>query len=429
MKKILALLLSMAMLLVPMTALAATSIVPADVAIEHVYDKITITGSFETADAAADRIATLIVVQKDKDFSEDALKSDANLIKWADQSIVAEDGKFTFVIETFNFGNGEYKFQISAPGIDKRFTGEFKYSEAEMEKDLVEYINDRDELTKGGMNKFITVDARERITELDADVVAAYEALADKTKVDEAMADKTSYASLKDFVDDLKEEIADNTPSGGGGNGGGSSSGGSSPITGGGAVGGGADAGLIAEPSGNPFLDIPGNYWGKDQIIDLYNKGIVKGQGNGYFRPDNTITRAEFVQMVVMAFGFEMKGDAANFTDVADSDWFANSVRIAFANGVVNGTSATTFSPLNNITRQDMMTILYNAAKAKGINLTKGSTGFTDASYISGYAQDAVAAMVGSKVVSGYTDGSVKPLNNASRAEAAAMLSRLLEVK
>ena len=75
------------------------------------------------------------------------------------------------------------------------------------------------------------------------------------------------------------------------------------------------------------------------------------------------------------------------------------------------------------------MTILYNAAKAKGVSLTAGDASFTDASAISAYAQEAVASMVGSGVVSGYTDGSVKPLNNATRAEAAAMLSRLLEVK
>jgi len=133
--------------------------------------------------------------------------------------------------------------------------------------------------------------------------------------------------------------------------------------------------------------------------------------------------------MVVMAFGFGMNGEAANFADVESGDWFANAVQIAYSNGVVNGTSATTFSPANNITRQDMMTILYNAAKAKGISLVNGSAEFTDAGDISGYAENAVAAMVGSNVVSGYTDGSVKPLNNASRAEAAAMLSRLLEVK
>lgn len=459
MKKILALLLSIAMLVIPMTAFAETSVVEMkqvdkivegnEFVVDYISDTVTIKGVFDTEDNAEDRLATLIVLEKGKTFSEENLKADPNLIKWADQSFVRKvvtEGiekdvttiEVDFVIDTFEFGNGEYEFQISTRNVDKKFTGEFNYSDVEMEAALVAKINNT---LKGGMNELITKTAKTRIEALDATVVADYVALKDTAAVDKAMAEKNDFASLADFVGALRTEVdaqkeaekdapAGSNGGGGGGNGGGgSSSSGKDPIAGGGSVAGGASAELVAQPSGNPFLDIGNSYWGKDAIVNLYNKGIVKGQGNGYFRPDNTITRAEFVQMVVVAFGFEMMGDAANFADVADSDWFANAVQVAFANGVVNGTSATTFSPLSNITRQDMMTILYNAAKAKGVNLTMGSAGFTDADYISGYAQDAVAAMVGSNVVSGYTDGSVKPLNNASRAEAAAMLSRLLEVK
>lgn len=418
MKKFLALLLSVAMLLVPMTALA----VELEPAVDYVYDKITITGSFDAADFAEDRIATLLVLNDGKNF--DNLVEDIKnpgFINWADQCLVDKEGKFTFVINAAEIADGTYKFQISAPGVDKTFNGEFTYAAADMEKALMEKLNDSSVKNKG-MHDFIVDYAKNRITELDKDVVADYESLNNTDAVDEVMVRGRDYADLDKFVKALRKAVNDqkdheNKPSGGGNGGSGSS------------FSGGAGAALIAPQVTNPFLDIGNSYWGKDAIIDLYNKGIVKGQGNGYFRPDNTITRAEFVQMVVMAFGFGMQGEGVDFADVADSDWFANSVQAAYANGVVNGTSATTFSPLANITRQDMMTILYNAAKAKGINLTSANASFTDADYISAYAQDAVAAMVGSKVVSGYTDGSVKPLNNASRAEAAAMLSRLLGVK
>lgn len=175
----------------------------------------------------------------------------------------------------------------------------------------------------------------------------------------------------------------------------------------------------------NPFSDVADNFWAKDAILNLYAKGIVAGQGNGNFNSNATISRAEFVQMVVKAFGFTMQGEGADFKDVSN-EWFANAVQIAYTNGIVNGTTATTFSPEKNITRQDMMVILTNAAKAKGIALTTAEASFTDEADIAGYAKDAVAAMVGSKVVSGYTDGSVKPQNNASRAEAAVMLNGLL---
>lgn len=425
MKKFLALLLSASMLSVSMTALAETE---NGVNVDYVKDKITIKGNLSAA--AEDRLATLVVINPDKDISKFA--TDNTVIKWADQCIVDEKGNFSFEIDAFNFGDGEYTLQVSAAGINEKFEGSFKYTEADMETALITKINK--DVVKGGMNDYITKHAKARISELDATVVADYMALKATSVVDEAMVEGKDYTTLAGFVSKLRVEVdkqkeeEKDAPAGGGGGGGGGG-GSRNPITGGGAVAGGADAGLVAEPSENPFLDIASDYWGKDAIVDLYKKGIVKGQGNGYFRPANTITRAEFVQMVVVAFGFNADGDAVNFTDVTDNDWFANSVRAAYANGVVNGTTATTFSPLSNITRQDMMTILYNAAKAKGVNLTSANSEFTDAESISGYAQDAVSAMVGSNVVSGYPDGSVKPLNNASRAEAAAMLSRLLEVK
>ena len=403
------------MLLVPMTTFAETI----DGTVDYVYDKITITGEFEEADGAEHKITTLVVLNPGKSLADFATNG---AINWADQCAV-KDGKFTFEIDTFEMEDGvDYTFYISAPGVAKTFDGKFTYNEADMEAALIAKLNDSN-LRAAGIDEFIRIYAKARISEIDSAIVARYERLSNRMNVANAMIAKRSFASLSDFVTKLRTAInaQSNGNSGGGGVGGGLSGGG-------GSFAGGADAGIIAPVEVNPFLDIANSYWGKDAVINLYNKGVVKGN-NGYFRPDSTITRAEFVQMVVMAFGFGMNGEAANFADVADSDWFAYAVKTANANGVVNGTSATTFSPLANITRQDMMTILYNAAKAKGINLTAGDASFTDADSISGYAQNAVAAMVGSNVVSGYTDGSVKPLNNASRAEAAAMLSRLLEVK
>lgn len=401
------------MLLVPMTALADT-IVPS---IDYVNDKITITGEFAEADGAEDKIATLVVLKDGKTFPITNLVADAAFISWADQCTV-KDGKVTFVIDTSATPDGTYNFQISAPDVTKTFDGTFTYDGSVVENAILTQLNDRS-TTKAGIDKVIRESGKARITAIDATVVADYEALRNPMNVAHNMVGKRTFTSLNDFVTKLRaavnaQALAERTPSG-------SSSGDSS-------FGGGASAGIVAPEETNPFLDIANTYWGKDAILNLYNKGIVKGQGNGYFRPDNTITRAEFVQMVVMAFGFVTQGSGADFADVTN-EWFADSVQAAYTNGVVNGTSATTFSPLNNITRQDMMTILYNAAKAKGIKLTNGDASFTDAGSISAYAQNAVAAMVGSKVVSGYTDGSVKPLNNASRAEAAAMLSRLLEVK
>lgn len=417
MKKIIALLLSVAMLLIPMSALADTI----EPSIDYTNDKVTITGEFLSADGAEDKIATLVVLKDGKTFPITDLAADAEFISWADQCFV-KDGKFTFVIDTSATANGTYNFNISAPGVAKTFDGSFTYDAAIVEDAILEQLNDS-KVKAAGIDNYIRVAARGKIVAIDAEVVEDYEALKNPMKVATALIGKRPFATLKDFVDELKEAVKKQakaekgSTTGGGG-------GGSTP-----SFGGGASGGIIAPATNtNPFVDIHSSYWGKDAILNLYSKNIVKGN-NGYFRPNDTITRAEFVQMVVMAFGFSMTGTTANFTDVTNNDWFVNAVQVAYSNGVVNGITATTFSPLANITRQDMMTILYNAAKAKNINLTNSGASFTDADSISGYAQNAVAAMVGSSVVSGYPDGSVKPLNNATRAEAAAMLSRLLEVK
>ena len=405
------------MLLVPMSALADAPTVTVD----YVYDKITITGDFADSD---DKIATLVVLKPDQKL-ENFKTEGAEVIEWADQCIV-KDGKVEFVVDTSYTEDNTYEFVISVPGVAETINGEFSYSEADMSVKLMEKLAN---VTDAGIDEFIKGYGANRITELDDKLVADYTKLSNPMKVAKAMIGERPYADLSDFVSKLRALVNKQSSSGSsGGSSGGSGGGGGVTVTP--PISVGADAVIIAPPTivENPFKDIADSYWGKDAIINLYNKDIVKGQGNGYFRPDYTVTRGEFVQMVVKAFGFEVKEGAADFVDVSSSDWFANAVRIANANGIVNGTSATTFSPLANITRQDMMTILYNAAKAKGVNLTNGSASFTDASDISAYAEEAVAAMVGSNVVSGYTDGSVKPLNNASRAEAAAMLSRLLEV-
>ncbi len=448
MKKILALLLTIATLLVPMTAFAGTI----NPNVNYVEDKITINGVFTDADAK-NKIATLLVLGEGStldNITGPNIENDHDLILWADQYLLKEDGKFTFTINTYEMPDGTgYNFYISVPDCAETFNGSFSYNRVQMEAALVAYIN---QATASGISNIITGErtdipsAKERIIRtanviansdqnFDKDVVGDYKNLgfAAKNNVNTSLQNQT-FTDLEDFVKKLRQAI-DTQPTGSttppaGGTTGGTGGGGGGGTGGGGGFSGTAGGAVIVPPAPvNPFLDIANSYWGRDAIVNLYNKGIVKGQGNGYFRPDNTITRAEFVQMVVVAFDFIMQGKTANFTDVTDSDWFANSVRIAYANGVVNGTTDTTFSPSKNITRQDMMTILYNAAKAKGVNLTNGDASFTDAGDISAYAHEAVAAMVGSNVVSGYTDGSVKPLNNASRAEAAAMLSRLLEVR
>lgn len=413
MKKFLALLLSVAMLVIPMTAFATT-----EPAVDYVANTVTIDGQVDAS--LAGRIATLVIVNPGEDIADFA---EDGVIAWADQCLIAADGSYSFVVDMDYAATGEgYGVYITVSGSEDVIEATFDYSVDEHDSALTDVAN---EITlKNGMDEFIRITAKDMIESIDEDLVEDYIDLKYETKVAEALVKdikKDALTDLDDFVERLREAVdkqadkEDNGGTGGGNNG----------------------PSLVVSPElivdkpviTNPFVDIADGYWGKDAIIGLYNKDIVAGTGDGYFRPNNTITRAEFVQMVVKAFGLGMNGDAANFEDVSNVDWFSKAVQIAYTNGVVNGTSATTFSPNANITRQDMMVILANAAKATGKNLSTGNVSFGDADGIAAYAKDAVAKMTGSGVVYGDQHGNVNPTANATRAEAAAMLSRILEVK
>ena len=413
MKKVLALLLSVAMLVLPMSAFAATEVTPV---IDYVANSVVISDTI--GEDFAGRLATLVILNPGESIENFA---NDGVIAWADQAIVAADGTFSFTVDMIYATSGDdYSIYVTVSGSDEVFEGTFDYDKEEIDVALTDVANDCD--VKAAMDEFIRTTAKNAIEEIDEDLVEDYIDLKNELNVASDMVGEKPYDNMEDFVETLRDLVDDQArkEAKSGGNGGGGGNSGPSLVV--------APELIVDKPQvTNPFTDIADDFWGKDAIINLYNKDIVAGAGDGYFRPNNTITRAEFVQMVVKAFGFGMNGDAANFADVQNADWFSKAVQIAYTNGVVNGTSDTTFSPNANITRQDMMVILANAAEAAGKSLTAGNTAFADAASISAYAQNAVAKMTGSGIVFG-VDGNVNPLANASRAEAAAMLARLLDL-
>ena len=110
-------------------------------------------------------------------------------------------------------------------------------------------------------------------------------------------------------------------------------------------------------------------------------------------------------------------------------DYYANAVIWAKQNDIVNGVSETEFAPNDNITREQIAAILYRYAIYKGmdaVNLSE-NLGFEDADEISEYAISALNWAVGAGLIKGYEDNTVRPLNNATRAETAAILHRFFE--
>lgn len=178
------------------------------------------------------------------------------------------------------------------------------------------------------------------------------------------------------------------------------------------------------------FRDIGMVKWAQEAIVAMSAVGIVNGKEDGLFYPNDNVTRAEFVKMLVGTLTYANKIDASNtncsFSDVSADAWYHDSVAIAVNNGIVQGISDTEFSPDAYITRQDIAVMVERAANAAGIELSSGAELiFTDEGDISDYALNAVKAMAKAGVINGYEDGTFQPKTNATRAQAVVIIYRM----
>jgi len=172
------------------------------------------------------------------------------------------------------------------------------------------------------------------------------------------------------------------------------------------------------------FKDIDAN-WAKKYITSLAAKGIVSGKATSTFDPNGTITRAEFVTMLINHMKLDDKA-VVNFSDA--KGWFTDYLSIAKANGLYYGNDGNSFRPMDAITREEMAMMIQQAYTLKTGHALEGkSTPFSDHSMISSDASDAVYAMKTNDIISGYPDNTFKPAHTATRAEAATMLYKLLE--
>lgn len=170
------------------------------------------------------------------------------------------------------------------------------------------------------------------------------------------------------------------------------------------------------------FADVRG-HWAQGEIEKALARGYVSGYPDGTFWPDRGITRAEFVAMVNGAFGISGTGPA--FSDVRPDDWFAGAVRAAAGYGYIKGYPDGTFRPHQQINRQEAASVL------KGVLGTEKTAPlkFADAWQIASWARPAVASLVAEGVISGFPDGTFRPLGAITRAEAVVMINGGLRVK
>lgn len=176
------------------------------------------------------------------------------------------------------------------------------------------------------------------------------------------------------------------------------------------------------DTSGMPS-DITG-HWAENQIKDFINKGYLNGYPDGTFKPQASITRAEFVKTLNKAFG--LTGKSGKVFDDTVWHWAKDEIDIAVTNGVCQGTSAITFEPDAPITREAAAKMIANYKKISDTYHDKINR-YNDGTQTASWAINEVEAILEAGYMNGYSDtNTFKPKNNITRAEAVVTLGRVI---
>lgn len=181
----------------------------------------------------------------------------------------------------------------------------------------------------------------------------------------------------------------------------------------------------------NFFVDVPAGAYYYDAVLWAAEGGIVTGTDAVHFSPDASCTRAQLVTFLWRAVGSPVVNYAMNFTDVDGGAYYAEAVRWAASEKVVEGTTAETFAPDAAVTRAQVVTMLYRFAKAQGMDTTQGGMAireFDDFDAVPAYALEAMDWAVNAGVLKG-DNNRLLPQDNCTRAQIVTMLYRALGEK
>ena len=176
---------------------------------------------------------------------------------------------------------------------------------------------------------------------------------------------------------------------------------------------------------GFPFTDVASGAWYYDAVSYVYANGLMDGTSATTFEPNANMTRAMLVTILWRMEGEPVVNYLMPFTDVDGGAWYAEAVRWASSEGIVEGVSDTSFAPNAEITREQLAAILWRYAgePATAANLA----GYADGASVSAYAVDAMRWCVEHGIITGTTAATLEPQGTATRAQAAAMLMRFAE--
>lgn len=180
-----------------------------------------------------------------------------------------------------------------------------------------------------------------------------------------------------------------------------------------------------AEPLAG-FVDVNSTDWFYDSVTLAASYGLMSGVGNAIFSPNGKTTRAQAATVLFFMSGDEEPAACPIFNDADPLAWYGPYITWAYENEVIAGYGDGNFGTNDNITRQDLVCLLYRymgSPKVEGGELYS----FTDAEKVADYARDAVEWAIENKILTGYEDNSVRPLNHITRAELATLCVNFYE--
>lgn len=180
-----------------------------------------------------------------------------------------------------------------------------------------------------------------------------------------------------------------------------------------------------------PFVDVPSGAWYEDAVYYVYTNDLMIGTSDTTFSPNATTTRGMIATILWKLEGCPEADSEAVFDDVSLDSWYGQAVQWAASEGVVAGYGNDKFGPNDPITREQMVTMLYNYAQYKGYDVSIGEStnilSYTDFEELSEYAIPAMQWTVGAGIISGTSDRTLSPQGNAIRAQVAVILMHFCE--
>ena len=179
-------------------------------------------------------------------------------------------------------------------------------------------------------------------------------------------------------------------------------------------------------PESLGYVDVAQTDWFYEDIMKATEYGILNGMDYGIFAPGNQTTRAQATKVLFAISGSVRYPFEKIFSDVYSYDWFYPAVMWANKESIVLGYEDGTFRPENNITRQEFITLLYRYLDEPAVKSDKLSA-FKDSASVAAYARSAMRWAAENDVLRGYEDQTIRPENNMTRAEMAALIVRFYE--